>query len=123
MDQTDGAEVHTTGVSPTAEQHEAKRLRGPRRLLRIGPVAAFAFALLSGALGADGSVGFLLLVLLLAVTFATTGVWVGAGLLVDEFRGAPTSRRRWLLTAAMFVAALVAMTAAGGVASTLGAGA
>lgn len=119
----DGANAQAAESPPTAAQHEAGRLRGPKRLLLIGPVVAFAFALLSGALGADGGVGLVVLLLLLAVTFAVVGLWVAVGLLVDEFRGAHTSRRRWLLSAAMFVAVLVAMTAVGGIASTPGAGA
>ena len=100
--------------------HEARRLRGPMRVLRWGTPAAFLLAVGSGLLGAEGSEGFFLFLLLLAMTFGVTGLWVGGGLLLDEFRGAPTSSRRTWLTAGMFLAALVCMTAVGGVAATLG---
>ncbi len=99
--------------------HEAARLRGPRRLLVVGPVAALLLAFGAGALGADGRAGLVLLLLLLGVVFGLTGLWVGVLLLVDEFNGAPTSRRRGLLTAGMFVATLVCMTAVSGVAQAL----
>ena len=106
-----------SGTPPQdAAEHEASRLRGPRRLLLWGPLAALLVALATGALGADGTAGMVLFLLLLAVVFASVGVWVGGALLLDEFRGAPTSRRRGLLTIGMFLAALVCMTAVGGVA-------
>lgn len=118
---TDPAEA-AADRTDAAAAHEAGRLRGPMRVLRWGPVAAFLLAVGSGLLGAGGGEGFFLFLLLLALTFGVTGVWVGGGLLLDEFRGAPTSRRRAWLTAGMFLAALLCMTAVGGVAATLGEG-
>ncbi len=103
-------------------EHEAARLRGPKRLLLAGPVVALLLAAVSGLLGADGGTGFLLFLLLLAVTFGVAGLWIGIGLLLDEFRGDPTSLRRGVLTAALFGLTLVCMTAVGGVATTVGAG-
>ena len=103
-----------------AAAHERARLRGPRRLLLLGPLVALLLALGAGALGADGRAGFVLLLLLLAVVFGLTGLWVGIQLFVDEFRGAPTSGRRGLLVAGMFVATLVCMTAVSGVAGGTG---
>ena len=102
-----------------AATHEAARLRGPRRLLRIGSLVALLLALGVGLLGADGRAGFVLLLLLLAVVFGLVGLWVGIGLLVDEFRGAPTSLRRGLWTAGMFAATFVCMTAVSGVAQAV----
>lgn len=99
--------------------HEADRLRGPRRLLLLGPVVALLLSFGAGALGADGRAGFVLLLLVLAAVFGLTGLWVGVQLLVDDVNGAPTSRRRGLLTAAMFVATLVCMTAVSGVAQAV----
>ncbi len=104
-------------VDPGA--HEAVRLRGPRRLLLLGPIAALVLAFVAGGLGADGRAGLVLLLLLLAIVFGVAGVWIGVGLLVDEFRGAPTSRRRGLLVGVMFVATLVCMTAVSGVAQAV----
>ena len=103
-----------TVTDPVA--HEQARLRGPRRLLRLGPVVALLLAFGAGALGADGRAGLVLLLLLLAVVFGLAGLWVGVQLLVDEFRGAPTSLRRGLLMGGMFVLTLVCMTAVTGVA-------
>ena len=116
------ASPDTPEAPDAAVAHEAGRLRGPMRVLRWGPPTAFLLAIGSGLLGADGREGFFLFLLLLAMAFGVTGVWVGGGLLLDEFRGAPTSRRRAWLTAGMFLAALVCMTAVGGVAATLGEG-
>lgn len=108
------------GPEVDAATHEAARLRGPRRLLAIGPPVAFLLSLGAGALGADGRSGFVLLLLLLAVVFGVTGLWVGVQLLVDEFRGAPTSLRRGVLVGGMFLATLVCMTAVVGVAQGSG---
>lgn len=102
------------------DAHEARRLRGPRRLLAIGPAVCLLLSFGAGALGADGRAGFVLLLLLLAVVFGVTGLWIGLQLLVDEFRGAPTSLRRGLLTGGMFLATLVCMTAVAGVAQSSG---
>ena len=107
-------------VDPAA--HDAARLRGPKRLLLIGPAVSFVLAIASGATGADGRAGFVLLLLLLAVVFAITGLWVGVQLLLDEFRGEPTSLRRGLLTLGMFLATLVCMVAFGGVVASAGSG-
>ena len=104
-----------------AAAHHAARLRGPKRLLLIGPAVAFVVAFASSATGADGRAGFVLLLLLLAAVFAVTGLWVGVQSFVDEFRGDPTSGRRWLLTLGMFLAALVCMLAFGGVVTSTGA--
>ncbi len=113
----------TETAADAAAEHEAARLRGPRRVLLWGPLGAFLMAIGSGLLGADGTAGFAVFLLLLAVTFGVTGLWIGGGLLLDEFRGGPTSLRRGLLTLAMFAATLVCMTAVGGVAQSLGDGA
>ena len=99
--------------------HEASRLRGPRRLLLLGPPVALLLSFGAGALGADGRAGLVLLLLLLAAVFGLTGLWVGVLLLVDEFNGAPTSRRRGLLVAGMFIVTLVCMTAVTGVAQAM----
>ncbi len=109
-------------ATPGAADHEAERLRGPKRLLLVGPVMSFVLAIASGLLGMGGAVGLFLFLLLLALTFGSAGVWIGGGLLVDEFRGDPTSLRRGVLTAVLFAATLVCMTAIGGVATTLEAG-
>lgn len=111
-------DAHGPDIDPAA--HDEARLRGPKRLLLFGSVVALLLALGTGALGADGRASFVLLLLLLAAVFGLTGAWVGVQLLVDEFRGAPTSLRRGLLTAGMFVATLVCMTAVSGLGQTLG---
>lgn len=103
-------------------EHEAARLRGPKRLLLLGPVGALVLAMASGLLGADGAAGLFVFLLLLAATFGVAGLWIGIGLLLDEFRGEPTSPRRWGLAAGLFAATLVCMTAIGGVATTAGSG-
>lgn len=105
-------------TAAAAEEHEARRLRGPRRLLRIGPLVAFLGAVGSGLLGADGRIGFVIFLLLLALSFAVTGVWVGGLLVLDQLRDRPTSRHRGLLTIGMFVATFVCMTAVGGLAGS-----
>jgi hypothetical protein len=102
--------------------HDTARLRGPRRLLLVGSGLAVLLAMAAGALGADGRAGFVLLLLVLAAVCGLAGLWVAAQLVIDEFRGAPSSRRRGLFAAGMFVAALVCMTAVGGVAQAMGAG-
>lgn len=103
-------------------EHEDARLRGPKRLLLFGPVVALVLAVGSGLLGADGAAGLFVFLLLLAATFGAAGLWIGIGLLLDEFRGEPTSLRRGVLAAALFAATLVCMTAIGGLASTIGGG-
>lgn len=122
---TRGSEVPDVpdDADDAAAVHDAARLRGPKRLLLIGPPVAFGIAVASGLLGMDGSAGLVIFLLLLGVTFGVSGVWVGAGLLLDEFRGAPTGGRRGLLAAALFVATLVCMIAVGGVAMSTGGGA
>lgn len=109
-------------VSSRDADHEAGRLRGPKRVLLLGPAVALLLAIGSGLLGADGGAGLFLFLLLLAVTFGSAGLWIGIGLLLDELRGEPTSLRRGVLTAALFVATLVCMTAIGGIAATMEAG-
>jgi hypothetical protein len=100
--------------------HENARLRGPRRLLLVGSGLAVLLAMAAGAAGADGRAGFVLLLLVLAAVCGLAGLWVAAQLLVDEFRGGPSSRRRGLFAVGMFVAALVCMTAVAGVARAMG---
>lgn len=109
-------------ASSREAEHEAGRLRGPKRLVLVGPGVALLLAMGSGVLGADGAVGLFVFLLLLAATFGSAGLWIGIGLLLDEFRGSPTSLRRGVLTAGLFAATLVCMTAIGGVAATLEAG-
>lgn len=118
---TTDATPESDPVDPVA--HNAGRLRGPKRLLLIGPAVAFALSLASSVTGADGRAGLVLLLLLLAVVFAVAGLWVGVQLVVDEFRGDPTSVRRGLLTFGMFLATLVCMIAFGGVVASAGASA
>lgn len=103
-------------------EHETTRLRGPKRLLLWGSVGALVLAIASGLVGADGAAGLFVFLLLLAATFGVAGLWIGIGLLIDEFRGDPTSVRRWGLAAGLFAATLVCMTAIGGVATTVGSG-
>lgn len=125
MTTDDTPETDTVDTVPVVDPvaHNAGRLRGPKRLLLIGPVVAFAIALASSVTGADGRAGLVLLLLLLAMVFAVTGLWVGVQLVVDEFRGDPTSLRRGLLTVGMFLATLVCMIAFGGVVASAGAAA
>lgn len=99
-----------------AAAHEAARLRGPRRLLVVGTVVAVVASALTGLAGIDGRAGFAVFLLLLALVTAVAGVWVGGGLLLDEFRDDPTSLRRGLWVAGLFMATLVCMVAVGGVA-------
>lgn len=107
---------------PDPVAHNASRLRGPRRLLLAGVVAGFVVAFGAGALGADGRTGFLLLLLTLSVVFAATGLWVAVHLLVDQFRGEPTSLGRGLLAFVMFLATLSCLVAFGGVVANAGVG-
>jgi hypothetical protein len=101
-----------------AAAHEAARLRGPRRLLLGGSVVAVGLSALTGLAGLDGRAGFAVFLLLLALVTAVSGVWVAGALLLDEFRGAPTSLRRGLWVAGLFAATLVCMVAIGGVVGT-----
>lgn len=102
--------------STAAAAHEAARLRGPRRLAAGGVGAAVVLSALTGLAGLDGRTGFAVFLLLTALVTAASGVWLGGVLLLDEFRGDPTSLRRGLWVAGLFLGALVCMVAVGGVA-------
>ena len=95
-------------------------LRGPKRLLLWGSGGAMLLSFGTSALGAQGDAGLFLLLLLLALVLAVTGLWIAGRLLRDQFRGDPTPTRHGVLAVVLFVAAFVCMTASVGVASTLG---
>lgn len=98
-------------LPPTAQEHERRRVRSALRLFAGSVVVAVVIAAAAGVAGADGRAGLLTLLWVAALGSAVAGLRLGLLLVVDEFRGRPTSLRRggWLLGFFATTAVLMAM--------------
>lgn len=115
-----------TGAGPTdagppgerpAEEGTAGRDPRVRRTWRIagaGALVGVALAVLSGILGADGRVGFVILFLIAALSAALGALYAGLTAVVDDLKGRPVARARVGSAVGLFVLAAVLMAVVAG---------
>lgn len=97
-------------------QVDDPRVRRTWRIAGVGVLVGVALAALSGVLGADGRVGFVILFLVAALSAGVAALYAGLTAVVDDLKGRHVARARVGSAVGLFLlgAILMALVAGAG---------
>ena len=90
------------------------RVRRTWRIAGLGTLGGVALAVLSGILGADGRVGFVILFLVTALAAALAALYAGLTAVIDDLKGRRVARARVVSAVGLFVLAALLMAVGAG---------
>lgn len=92
------------------------KVRRTWRIVGVGALVGVGLAALSGVLGGDGRVGFVLLFLVTALATGVAALYAGLTAVVDDLKGRRVTRARVVSAVGLFAvtAVLMAMVAGAG---------
>jgi uncharacterized protein (DUF849 family) len=92
------------------------RVRRTWRIAGVGALVGVGLAALSGVLGGDGRVGFVILFLVTSLATGVAALYAGVTAVVDDLKGRPVARARVVAAVGLFVltALLMALVAGAG---------
>ncbi|MBW3619777.1 MAG: hypothetical protein KY461_05990 [Actinobacteria bacterium] len=101
-----------TDADPAGERDP--RVRRTWRIAGLGTLAGAGLAVLSGVLGADGRVGFVILFLVTALGAALAALYAGLTAVIDDLKGRRVARARVVSAGGLFVLAALLMAVVAG---------